>query len=204
MSPWGLAGGGPMNDQQIDNLVAYLQSIQVDRRGCEAARTRRSPRRSAAAEQERSGANEASRTAADVGEALFNLGVERHLLAAPGATPRAGPTANPQSWRRRHGPEPHQRRSEVRQFPSEADHVEFVDRRAPSTASSTGSRARAPAACPASASVLHRRADPGRSSSTSGVCDGDATHAAPSAGTRRSAASSSCSSRWRVLWAACT
>jgi mono/diheme cytochrome c family protein len=29
MPAWGLAGGGPMNDSQIDSLVAYLQSIQI-------------------------------------------------------------------------------------------------------------------------------------------------------------------------------
>ena len=34
MSPWGLAGGGPMNDQQIDTLIAYLTSIQIERIGC--------------------------------------------------------------------------------------------------------------------------------------------------------------------------
>jgi mono/diheme cytochrome c family protein len=34
MSPWGLAGGGPMNDQQISDIVAYLQSIQVPMTGC--------------------------------------------------------------------------------------------------------------------------------------------------------------------------
>jgi mono/diheme cytochrome c family protein len=27
MPAWGLAGGGPMNDQQIDNLIAYLKSV---------------------------------------------------------------------------------------------------------------------------------------------------------------------------------
>jgi mono/diheme cytochrome c family protein len=36
MSPWGLAGGGPMNSQQIDNLIAYLKSIQIPRVGCAA------------------------------------------------------------------------------------------------------------------------------------------------------------------------
>lgn len=30
MPPWGVAGGGPMNDQQISDLVAYLQSIALD------------------------------------------------------------------------------------------------------------------------------------------------------------------------------
>lgn len=34
MSPWGVEGGGPMNDQQIDTLIAYLQSIQIEREGC--------------------------------------------------------------------------------------------------------------------------------------------------------------------------
>ena len=34
MSPWGLAGGGPMNSQQIDNLIAYLKSIQIPRENC--------------------------------------------------------------------------------------------------------------------------------------------------------------------------
>jgi mono/diheme cytochrome c family protein len=29
MPAWGLAGGGPMDDQQIDDLVAYLESIQL-------------------------------------------------------------------------------------------------------------------------------------------------------------------------------
>ncbi|MEO6124451.1 MAG: cytochrome c [Ilumatobacteraceae bacterium] len=39
MSPWGLDGGGPMNAQQINNLIAYLTSIQVDRAGCAANAT---------------------------------------------------------------------------------------------------------------------------------------------------------------------
>jgi mono/diheme cytochrome c family protein len=34
MSPWGLDGGGPLNDQQIDTLIAYMQSIQIPREGC--------------------------------------------------------------------------------------------------------------------------------------------------------------------------
>jgi mono/diheme cytochrome c family protein len=36
MSPWGLAGGGPMNDQQLTNLLAYLHSIQLPQQGCTA------------------------------------------------------------------------------------------------------------------------------------------------------------------------
>ncbi|HYD10595.1 MAG TPA: cytochrome c, partial [Acidimicrobiales bacterium] len=31
MPAWGLEGGGPMNTQQIDNLIAYMHSIELDR-----------------------------------------------------------------------------------------------------------------------------------------------------------------------------
>lgn len=34
MSPWGLEGGGPMNAQQIDTLIAYMRSIQIPRENC--------------------------------------------------------------------------------------------------------------------------------------------------------------------------
>ena len=34
MSPWGLIGGGPMNSQQIDNVLEYLKSIQLPRQNC--------------------------------------------------------------------------------------------------------------------------------------------------------------------------
>jgi mono/diheme cytochrome c family protein len=40
MSPWGLAGGGPMNDQQIDTLIAYLRSIQLTPEEAQAAVTK--------------------------------------------------------------------------------------------------------------------------------------------------------------------
>ena len=30
MPPWGVLGGGPMNDQQITDLIAYLESIALD------------------------------------------------------------------------------------------------------------------------------------------------------------------------------
>lgn len=34
MSPWGIDGGGPLNAQQIDTLLAYLHSIQIPREDC--------------------------------------------------------------------------------------------------------------------------------------------------------------------------
>jgi mono/diheme cytochrome c family protein len=37
MSAWGLAGGGPLNAQQVDSLVAYIRSIQLPREDCDEA-----------------------------------------------------------------------------------------------------------------------------------------------------------------------
>jgi len=34
MSPWGLDGGGPLNRQQVQTLVAYIRSIQIPREDC--------------------------------------------------------------------------------------------------------------------------------------------------------------------------
>src|SRR4051794_7229361 len=39
MPAWGLDGGGPMNAQQIDNLIAYLHSIQIDAKAAKKAST---------------------------------------------------------------------------------------------------------------------------------------------------------------------
>jgi mono/diheme cytochrome c family protein len=37
MPAWGLDGGGPMNDQQIGNLIAYLHAIQISKKDAQAA-----------------------------------------------------------------------------------------------------------------------------------------------------------------------
>jgi len=34
MSPWGLVGGGPMNEQQIQTVLTYLKGIQIPREDC--------------------------------------------------------------------------------------------------------------------------------------------------------------------------
>jgi mono/diheme cytochrome c family protein len=34
MSPWGVVGGGPMNEQQIQTVLSYLKSIQIPREDC--------------------------------------------------------------------------------------------------------------------------------------------------------------------------
>src|SRR4051794_457218 len=40
MPAWGLDGGGPMNDQQITNLIAYLHKIQISKKAARAASTK--------------------------------------------------------------------------------------------------------------------------------------------------------------------
>ncbi len=38
MSPWGVVGGGPMNEQQIQTVLSYLKSIQIPRENCAVVR----------------------------------------------------------------------------------------------------------------------------------------------------------------------
>ena len=80
MSPWGLDGGGPLNAQQINNLIAYLKSIQLPRVGCAAnepdARVCPTGTLELAKQQELTDAANAlvkDGTYKSYGEALFNL-----------------------------------------------------------------------------------------------------------------------------------
>jgi len=80
MSPWGLDGGGPMNRQQIDNLIAYMASIQIDRVGCAAGddNTKTCEGGTLPTEQQdeitaRAQATVDNGTYASLGEALFSL-----------------------------------------------------------------------------------------------------------------------------------
>ena len=80
MSPWGIEGGGPLNAQQIDTLLAYLKSIQIPREECIVADA--NPLNCAGGhlpitEQEKIQAAAQKSvddgTYASIGEALFNL-----------------------------------------------------------------------------------------------------------------------------------
>ena len=80
MSPWGIRGGGPMNDQQIQTLIDYMKSIQIPRENCivaDADPLNCEGGNLPASEQEKLQAA-AEKAVADgdydsVGEALFNL-----------------------------------------------------------------------------------------------------------------------------------
>jgi mono/diheme cytochrome c family protein len=80
MSPWGLVGGGPMNDEQIQSLIKYMWSIQKPREGCLTPdQDPRSCDGGVLSQEVKSEIqNEAERlvnngTYASVGESLFNL-----------------------------------------------------------------------------------------------------------------------------------
>lgn len=71
MPAWGVAGGGPLNEQQIQNLVDYLETIQISPEDAQAA----------AEEQIRVELGLSQEAEIDyddprVGEAIFNLGLE--------------------------------------------------------------------------------------------------------------------------------
>ncbi|HYI61068.1 MAG TPA: c-type cytochrome [Acidimicrobiales bacterium] len=73
MPAWGVAGGGPLNDQQIQNLIDYIESIQIDITDPEAREELRLEVAEAVEEEMRL-AEEAGVPYASEGEALFNLG----------------------------------------------------------------------------------------------------------------------------------
>jgi mono/diheme cytochrome c family protein len=67
MPAWGVKGGGPLNDQQLQNLIDYLESIQITPEEAQAAIPD-------ALEEEMAAAEAAGVPYASEGEALFNLG----------------------------------------------------------------------------------------------------------------------------------
>ena len=68
MSAWGLVGGGPLNDQQIQTVLEYVKSIQIPRD--ENGKLPAAKQQEIQAEAERL---VKAKTYATVGEALFNL-----------------------------------------------------------------------------------------------------------------------------------
>ncbi len=80
MSPWGVAGGGPMNDQQIQTLIEYLKSIQIPRDECDligddpkSCAGGHLPAATQEENQKRAEQLVADGTYGSIGEALFNL-----------------------------------------------------------------------------------------------------------------------------------
>ncbi|NLE18041.1 MAG: cytochrome c [Propioniciclava sp.] len=73
MPAWGVAGGGPLNEQQLQNLIDYMESIQIDINDPDVREEFRAEIE-AAVENEMRLAEEAGVPYATRGEAMFNLG----------------------------------------------------------------------------------------------------------------------------------
>jgi len=133
MSPWGLVGGGPMNEQQISNLIAYLRSIQVPRENCDNslddARTcvggalPAPTQKELQMEAERLVSTGAYKTA---GEALFNLDLNGGAYACARCHTKGWSYGDPQiTGGGAFGPNL-TGGSSVRQFPNQEDMIAFI------------------------------------------------------------------------------
>ncbi len=110
MPAWGLEGGGPLNDQQLDNLILYLHRIAITP---EEARKQNTDKAEAELERLRAeGQGEAT-----LGQALFNVNCARcHTEGWSYGQPElpGGGYFGPSLY------------NSVEQFPAAEDHVEFV------------------------------------------------------------------------------
>lgn len=149
MSPWGLAGGGPMNDQQVANVIDYLRSIQVPMTGCKEGEiicdTGHLPAGDPAAASATPYSSDEIQRAAEaavkagtyktLGEALFNLDLNSGAYSCARCHTVGWSYANPQqAGGGAMGPNL-TNGATVRQFPNAADHEDFI-----STGSVNGKR----------------------------------------------------------------
>jgi mono/diheme cytochrome c family protein len=141
MSPWGLDGGGPLNDQQIETLISKIRSLQIPREGC--ADNEPDDRVCASGtlpEDVKADIDEAATAAAEdlvesgkyatvdqaMGEALFNLDIAGGAYSCARCHTKGWSYGDPQvtgggafGWNLTGG-------SPARQFPDQADMIEFV------------------------------------------------------------------------------
>lgn len=133
MSPWGLVGGGPMNEQQIDNLIAYMRSIQIPRENCDNpnddARTCVGGKLPASKQEELQ--VEAERLVKvgaykSVGEALFNIDLNGGAYSCARCHTKGWSYGDPQiTGGGAFGPNL-TGGSSVRQFPSQEEMITFI------------------------------------------------------------------------------
>lgn len=134
MSAWGLVGGGPMNEQQIQTVLDYLKSIQVPRESCpspddkpgmcEGGVLSGKIRDEIQAEVERLVSNG---TYASTGEALFNLDLAAGAYSCARCHTKGWSYGEPQiTGGGAFGPNL-TGGSAVRQFPNQADMIAFIN-----------------------------------------------------------------------------
>lgn len=133
MSPWGLDGGGPLNPQQIDALIAYMKKLQIPRENCivqgEDPLTCEGGTLPAEKQQEIQAAAEravANGDAASIGEALFSLELDSGAYSCARCHTKGWSYGAPQvSGGGALGPNL-TGGSTQRQFPAESDMVDFI------------------------------------------------------------------------------
>jgi mono/diheme cytochrome c family protein len=130
MSPWGIAGGGPMNDQQVESILAYLKSIQLPAQACEAGvnfcEGGLLPQEKQDEIQKAIDDAMASGQASSVGEAIFNLSLDSGAYSCARCHTAGWSYGNPLvTGGGAMGPNLTSG-AEVRQFPSAADNLAFV------------------------------------------------------------------------------
>ncbi len=133
MPAWGLAGGGPMNDQQIQTLIEYLKTIQIPREDCSAeeagdplCESGHLPTEEQQAIDDRAHQLVDEGTYESYGEALFNMDLASGAYSCARCHTEGFSYGNPGvpgqgafGWNLTGG-------SENSRFPNEADHIEFV------------------------------------------------------------------------------
>jgi mono/diheme cytochrome c family protein len=142
MSAWGTKGGGPMNDQQISNIIAYLRSIQVPQEGCGGGEdfcdNGHLPAGDAAAKEPAPFTQAAIQKAAEegvtsgkyksLGEALFNLDLNGGAFSCARCHTQGWSYGDPKLSGGGSALGPNLTNGDtVRQFPNEQDHIDFVD-----------------------------------------------------------------------------
>jgi len=141
MSPWGLAGGGPLNAQQIEVLIAKIRSLQIPREDCAAdepddrvCASGHLPEdvqadideSATAAAQKLVDAGKYATVEAAMGEALFNLDISGGAYSCARCHTKGWSYGDPQvtgggafGWNLTGG-------SPARTFPDQSEMVDFV------------------------------------------------------------------------------
>jgi mono/diheme cytochrome c family protein len=131
MSPWGIDGGGPMNDQQIESLIAYLGTIQLPMEGCASGQIicdeGRLPQQKRDEVQKAIDDAIANGSASSVGQAIFTLTLDSGAYSCARCHTRGWSYGNPMlSGSGAFGPNLTSG-DEPRQFPSADDNLAFIE-----------------------------------------------------------------------------
>lgn len=120
MSPWGTIGGGPMNEQQIQTLLVYLESIQIPLEEGAMPAAKSEEIQAEAERLVKAGAYKS------VGEALFNLDIDGGAYSCARCHTKGWSYGDPQTTGGgAFGPNL-TGGSSVRQFPSQDEMITFI------------------------------------------------------------------------------